>query len=370
MKVVVRTDSSLLIGTGHMMRCLTLAEELRRNGVEVVFICREHPGNIIERAVLKGFKVHRLPLDDDKLMNDPDRSLYDRWRGVEKEYDAEQTRAVLSVPESDADWLVVDHYGLDAAWEATMRSYVDGIMVIDDLANRRHDCDILLDQNLYERLETRYDGLVPTGAHLLLGPEFVLLRDEFRQARRNLKKRNGRVGRLLISFGGTDTGNDTMKALAMATLPDFRDLTFEIVVGQTNPQAEKIKKVCAGLPRTGYHRNIDNMAQLMAGTDLCVGAGGTSTWERCCLGLPTVTLAVAENQVEVARLSEKAGFARYLGMNHEVDVDDICQAVRELVSNPEKLRKMSTVGMELVDGRGADKVVKNILKFVSVKKQG
>jgi len=368
MKVIIRTDSSLAIGTGHLMRGLTLAECLRKNNVEVVFVCRELPGNVIDIAESRGFKVHHLPLGDERIMNDSNRPVYDRWRAVEKDFDAGQTREILTEKEKGADWLVVDHYGLDGEWETPMRAYVNGIMVIDDLANRNHDCDLLLDQNLYENLNTRYDGRVANMTVLLLGPEYVLLRDEFKQSRLSMKKRDGRVKRILVSFGGADSGNDTIKTLEIADSSEFKELTFEVVVGKTNPHADDIKRACAALPRVNFHYNISNMAKMMAGTDLCVGAGGTSTWERCCMGLPSVTLAVAENQIEVARLSEKAGYARYLGVNHAVDSARIHQAVLELISNRENLHKMSTIGMELVDGLGVEKVVNNILKSVPVKK--
>ena len=368
MKVVIRTDSSLLIGTGHLMRCLTLAEELRRNRVEVVFICRELPGNLIDLAEAKGYRVHRLPLENEKLMNDPRRDLYDRWRGVEKDFDGAQTEAVLAEKESDAAWLVVDHYGLDADWESPLRQYVGNIMVVDDLANRRHDCDMLLDQNFYENSETRYDGLTPDAADLLLGPQYVLLREEFRQVRPGLNRKYAEVKCILVSFGGADNGNDTLKALDMTASPEYENLIIDIVVGKTNPHAGAIKQVCDGRQNVNYYHNIDNMAQMMARADICIGAGGTSTWERCCLGLPAVTLSVADNQVEVARLSHKAGFAVYLGGNHEVDAAKIRQAVDELISNREKRREMSKIGLELVDGQGVEKVVNYILRSVSVKK--
>jgi len=356
MKVVIRTDSSLNIGTGHLMRCLALAEELSSRGAEVSFICRDLPGNMNQQVERNGHRLHRLAFNDSTMMNNPEFTEYEWWLAVDKKTDAEQTEAILSDATADYDLLIVDHYALDREWERVLRPYVGRLMVIDDLANRVHDCDILLDQNLYENMHNRYNRLVGDAARLLLGPTYVLLRREFRQWREKITERNGTVRRVLVSFGGADRTNETMEFLEALSRAEKDKLEYVVVVGKTNPHSGIIEDLCAARPNMHFYRAVDDMARLMAETDLAVGAGGTSTWERCCLGLPAVTLAVAENQIEVARLSQEKGFAVYLGTSDNVEAVRILETVECLAKNPDKLLKMSANGMKLVDGLGAERV--------------
>lgn len=356
MKVVFRTDSSLMIGTGHLMRCLALAGELSARGEQVVFICRNLPGNMNTQVLRNGHKLHELPLDDNTLMDNPDISEYERWLAVEEETDALQTGRVLAEKENHADVLVVDHYALDSAWERQMLPYIKRLMVIDDLANRCHDCHILLDQNLYEDMEKRYEHLVGADTQLLLGPTFALLRKEFNSQRKVMAKRDGRVRKVMVSFGGADRTNETLKFLNALKKAKTGALNFEVIVGKTNPNNNIIKEKCDSMSNVAYHRAVDDIARLMAMVDLAVGAGGTSTWERCCLGLPAVTVAVAENQVEVARLSERMGFAVYLGISEQVSADRMIKYVAELAEDRPKMLAMSSAGMKLVDGLGVNRV--------------
>lgn len=356
MKVVFRTDSSLLIGTGHLMRCLALAGELSTRGAQVVFICRNLPGNMNTQVLRNGHKLHELPLDDNTLMNNPGVSEYERWLAVEKETDAFQTGRVLAEKENGADVLVVDHYALDSVWEREVLPYIKRLMVIDDLANRRHDCHILLDQNLYENMDKRYEHLVGADTQLLLGPTFALLRKEFNSQRKVMAKRDGRVRKVMVSFGGADRTNETLKFLDSLAEAKAVALNFEVIVGKTNPNNDIIKEKCDGMANVAYYRAVNDIARLMVEVDLAVGAGGTSTWERCCLGLPAVTVAVAENQVEVARLSERMGFAVYLGISEQVSADRMIKYVTELAEDRPKMVAMSSAGMKLVDGLGVNRV--------------
>lgn len=198
MRVAFRTDASVDIGSGHVMRCLTLAEKLRQKGAEVAFICRQLPGHGIDLIRSYGFSVSVLP--PPSMQQNPAEQT-SHWLYVPWQQDAEQTHQVLATA-GHWNWLIVDHYGIDAAWEEYQKSVVSQIMVIDDLADRVHSCDVLLDQNLYTDMESRYSNKVPVECQQLLGLRYVLLRDEFIKQRENLKAGDGSVRNILVFFGG------------------------------------------------------------------------------------------------------------------------------------------------------------------------
>ncbi|HPZ14727.1 MAG TPA: UDP-2,4-diacetamido-2,4,6-trideoxy-beta-L-altropyranose hydrolase, partial [Bacillota bacterium] len=206
--IVIRTDASPAIGTGHVMRCLTLANALARKGVGVSFICREHEGNLCDLIEEQGFTVHRLPAPESSFEADAT-PAHAAWLGAAWQEDARQTGAVIRTLGIKPTWLVVDHYGLDYRWEEALRPLVGRIFVIDDLADRAHDCDLLLDQNLFADMQTRYAGKVPADCRLLLGPEYALLQPIYAELHDRIPPREGPVRRILISFGGADRDNLT-----------------------------------------------------------------------------------------------------------------------------------------------------------------
>ena len=261
--------------------------------------------------------------------------------------DALEVRKVLEG--KGCDWLVMDHYDLDAQWSSQLRSSTRRIMVIDDLANRRHDCDVLLDQNYYRNMEHRYDTLVPSACRMLLGPRFALLRKQFRDARATLRARDGQVRRMLIFMGGSDSVNATSKAVR-AVRAIGEPVGLDVVIGGTNPHCAQVQALCASLPDARLHVQVENMAALMAGADLAIGAGGAATWERCSLGLPALTLVFAQNQLQTTLDLADLGVIRYLGWVHECTEDDMAQAIRAAMQAPQALREMSARAMALMEG--------------------
>jgi UDP-2,4-diacetamido-2,4,6-trideoxy-beta-L-altropyranose hydrolase len=338
MEILIRTDASQQIGSGHLMRCLTLANELTQKA-QVSFICRELTGNMCDYIEQQGYIVHRLPLPE-----------------TDWQTDAKQTTAILATENKLIDWLIVDHYGLDAQWETTMRPYVRKIMVIDDMANRRHDGDILLDQNLYKDMESRYQDLVPKHCKQLLGPKYALLRPEFLAARNTLRKRDGNIKRLLIFMGGSDPTNETAKALEAIKLLNCPDIAVDVVVGVTNPHREQIKQLCAFLPNSTYYCQVSNMAELMAKADLAIGAGGSTHWERCCLGLPSLVMTIAENQEKLTKVLHEQGYLISLGTKEKVSAKSIWQKLYDILNNPEQVLSFIKKGTQLVDGNGVKRV--------------
>jgi UDP-2,4-diacetamido-2,4,6-trideoxy-beta-L-altropyranose hydrolase len=349
MHAAFRADSSITIGTGHLFRCLTLADALRRKGGTVSFFCRDLPGNLISNVEEMKLPVHRLS--------------FDREAGIPWEMDARDTLRRIA----DAvriDWLVVDHYALDWRWEKELRPFAGKIMAIDDLADRPHDCDLLLDQNLHEFPNRRYAGLVPEHCRRIFGPRNALLRPEFMEARKTLRDRDGVVRRILVFFGGSDLTDETSKALEALRRLGRPDIVVDVVVGGANPHQERVRRSCLGMGNVRCHFQIRNIAELMAKADLAIGAPGTATWERCYLGLPAVTLVLAENQLPNAVEVSRAGAIANLGWNSGVDAGNLAVAVRRLLDDPKALREMAARGVELMGGdsfEGADGVVREMM---------
>ena len=324
--VAIRVDSSEQIGSGHLMRCLTLAQQLRKKSAEVHFICRDLVGSLHDLVYEHGFQLHLLPRHE----VNPALTGYAAWLTVPQMVDAEETGTILHQIQP-VERLVVDNYALDAAWEQKMRPFVREIFVIDDLANRPHDCDVLLDQNYYQAMQSRYNGLVPETCKLLLGPAHALLREEFYAAREHLRERDGTLRRILVFYGGGDATRETEKAIYALLQLDLSSVDVDVIVGGANAHRTEIEDLCVRHDFLHYHCQVSNIAELMANADLCLGAGGTTTWERCFLGLPAIVTAIAENQYAVCQACHDAGLIHYLGTAEEVTKENLKSAVLALM---------------------------------------
>lgn len=346
MNIYFRVDSSVDIGTGHLMRCLTLADHLREKGVNVSFISRLLPGNLSTFIQKKRYKVHNLSYTGQLHQVN---NKYDKWLGVSWKTDAEETKTILK-KDKNVKWLILDHYAIDSRWESELRPYVNKIMVIDDLASRSHDCDLLLDQNYHFNPDNRYVKLVPACCRLFLGPQYALLRPEFLEVREKLRKRDGSVKRVLISFGGCDLTNETSKALNAIRLLQRSDLSIDVVAGSLSPYQEEIRKTSASISNTNYYYQVNNMAELMANADLAIGAGGFTTWERCFLGLPALTIVISENQLESTEAVSSAGAIHNLGWHKNVNVQKLFAALKETMEDMVKLQNMSSSAIRIMGG--------------------
>lgn len=331
MLAVIRADASTSIGSGHVMRCLTLAHRLKKEkNAKVVFVMRDLPGNLIDVVEKQGFEVLKLsPANQKYSLNG-----YGLWLTVPMEVDAQQTIDLLQhyLQEHSCevvDRQIVDSYALDEQWEQVLRPYCREIMVIDDLANRKHDCDILLDQNFYLNKDVRYVGLVPEHCKMLLGPEHALLRDEFYEVKKHLRKRDGNIKNILVFYGGSDLTNETEKAIkALVQLHDEGySFTADIITGLSNSRGGKIEKICSKYHFLHYYCQVSNMAEFMNKADLMLGAGGSTTWERLYMELPALVTAVAENQIQGCEDCSQAGLIDYLGESEKVTVDVIVNAL-------------------------------------------
>lgn len=307
------------------MRCLTVAKNLQKNNVHVVFWMEELAGNLIEYVRHEGFET---------ISN------------VRK-----------------ADLYIIDHYKIGEQWEKELRQYTNNIVVIDDLANRTHECDLILDQNVIPNYESRYDSLVPKHCIQLLGPKYLIVRDEFVEARQNLRYRNSQVERLLVFMGGSDPTNETMKVLnALSFSKRFGHV--DVVVGNGNLQKEAIKQICM---KQGfhYHSQINYMAKLMQQADFSIGAGGSTTWERCYVGLPSSSTVVAQNQSLTTEYAANLGAVLNLGRHETVTVETYIDLLSKLKNDKVNLSEISKIGLNLTENSFPNPWIDEILELLT-----
>ena len=344
-RVVFRADASVQIGVGHVMRGLSLAAALRALGGESHFVCRAHDGHVGDLIKAQGHRVHLLP----KL------TLFDDIRlGADWSADAEQT--MQEVAALRPDWLVVDHYGIDARWERRAGTAARRQLVIDDLADREHDADLLLDQNL-QPAPARYSSRLPARCRTLLGPRFALLRPEFAARRDRQVSRSGKLRRVLATAGGVDQ-TDLMSRVvhAWSGLPDGNRPALALVVGRDSPNLDALRELCAHHRDCTLHVQTDRMADLMAESDLMITAAGSVNWERCCLGLPALLCASAGNQFDNLVQLARCRTAISIGPAASIDAASLREWLKRLALRPRLLERMSRRAAALVDGHGAYRV--------------
>jgi len=358
LRVFFRADASILIGTGHVMRCLTLADELTSRGHKCWFICREHPGHVGDVIARKGHSLALLPMPTDTSPQEKNGTsdFYACWLGLPWQDDADQTLDIIAPLKPD--WLVVDHYALDTQWEYMLSSAVGKIMVIDDLANRPHDCALLLDQN-FGRVVSDYDGMLSAGCRRLIGVRYAMLRPEFAALREQSlsRRKNPEIKRILISLGGVDQTNVTgqvLTALTQSSLPLGTEL--DIIMGASAPYLDEVCRKAAQSPfKATVSVNVQEMAARMCLADLSIGAAGGTSWERSCMGLPSVLVVLAENQVTGAKALEMVGAVRVI--EEPSLVETMLPAIIEELSNSTRLIGMSEAAAGITDGHGALRVV-------------
>lgn len=352
--VAFRVDASAEIGTGHLMRCFTLASQLQKTGIKVAFICRHITNSLAQKLIDNNCDLRVLK--DSDADTKVDELAHSKWLGVSQLKDAES--AIRALSDRKWDWLIVDHYALDTRWENQLRISATKIMVIDDLADRNHDCDLLLDQNFYLDMDNRYEDKVFQNCHLLLGPKYALLRPEFLEIRNNLKVRKNQVERVLVFFGGIDSEDYTSRTIsALSRVANF-DLNIDVVIGSNHPCKSKIVEECN---RLGYvcHIQTEQMATLIANADMAIGAGGSATWERCALGLPTITLPIAKNQQKLTYDAAEAGLVYSPKLDLSIE-NEIFLHFLALLNNPALRKSISEKGKQFVDCKGISRVI-NIL---------
>lgn len=296
MLIAFRVDATPAIGSGHLARCLTLADALARAGERCLFLCRGLPPAQAAQVGARGHTLHAL------AQLPPARSAqggpaHAHWLAAGQEQDAREVAVILDA--HSPDWLIVDHYGLDSVWETMIRPHCGQLMVLDDLADRRHDCDLLLDPGVSPQLEQRYRALVPSACLLMIGPCFALLRPEFDAALATMPVRKTKTPRrVLVMFGGEDQAGQTLGAIAAlrTTCPPGVITEVDVVIPEMNCWRHEIVQACAADQRFRLHVASNEVARLMAGADLVIGSGGGATYERLALQCVSFLTVAAENQ--------------------------------------------------------------------------
>lgn len=350
-----RADASLHAGTGHVMRCLTLADALRATGAECRFICRAHPGHLAWLIRERGYEVDLLPQTLSSDSQDYDDRLGSDWAT-----DARETGAITA--RGKPDWLVVDHYAIDSRWEGQLRSTAHKILVVEDLATRVHDCDALLDQT-FGRVSEDYRDRLPASCTVLAGSRYALLRPQFAALRASAleRRQTARLRQILISMGGFDQANVTLRVLeSLRALPLPGECGVTVVLRNDAPWLSQVQKFACDMPwPTQVLVDVADMATLMANADFGIGAAGSTSWERCALGLPSFLVITADNQRDVAAALGRAG-AAYVA----AEVADIPRALsgatRELLSAPGAFLRMSEAASQVTDGKGVSRVLQHL----------
>ncbi len=359
MKFVFRVDTSAKIGSGHLIRCLTLAKLLKKKGFICKFVCRDHKDNLIEKIKIENFDVtilHNFEGSEERLSSNKKDSIYSNWLGASWHLDADQT--INTLDKNKIDWLIVDHYGIDIKWEQKLRPHTRKIMVIDDLADRNHDCDLLLDQNLIKEFNTRYQKLLPNYCKTLLGPSYALLQPEYEILRKKAFSRTGPAKNILVYFGEGDQYNLTESTLSAFIKLNREDVNLDVVISSRNSKKESVYKLAKKNKKISIYSNLTTLAPLILKADLAFGASGSTSWERCCLGLPSIVITVADNQKPIATELNKKGLIHLLGHYDEITSNSIYNAMEAFIEK--KLVNWSDDCKLLTDGSGTKKVA-NIL---------
>lgn len=357
-KVAVRADASISIGSGHVRRCLTLTDQLSRSRYEVTFFTRANKGHLVELIKSRACRVRSLPPISDESFNGDDCVTWPKSYALE---DATQT---ISCANGELfDWMIVDHYGIDSVWEIYTKGVYKHLLVLDDLANRQHDCNMLVDQNLGRKI-SHYQALLNENAVRLCGPDYALLRPEFSASRaRALKRREAhRLQSILIFMGGTDVNNITCRVLE--GLWDGHSEAFKniyVVMGSNAPSLNNVRDMLEKFNcSTELLIDTDQIHKYMMLSDISVGGAGGAAWERCCLGLPSFVVIIADNQVEGSKALVNAGAAQVI-TQLELSKGTLTETIL-LLEKKGQFRSMSASAASICDGYGASRVLAEMCK--------
>lgn len=317
-QVVIRADAYEETGSGHIVRCLTLAKRLMNDDVSVAFICRSISENLHQEAVQDGCNV--VMLSDTR---------YTESFAVSQIKDAEDTLEVLDKI-GHVQCLIVDSYNLSAEWEQIVYPAVDKLFVLDDYPQRKHYCDILLNPDYPPSLEKEYrTRYLLRDTKLYLGPRYYFFRKEFFEIVPR-DRREFVFSKVLVTFGGSDNAQATELIInVLKSLPDL-DITVYVVVGGGNPRWASIKALCDTDGRFRCLRNINYMAKLMNEVDMVIGSAGITAWECCFLKVPLLAISVAENQVKWINTIRDNDLFLYLGGISDVKNSDISKMIVQI----------------------------------------
>ena len=365
--VAFRADASVHIGSGHVMRCLTLANRLKTIGYESVLLTAVIAPEVSSMLLKHGVVIHELEVKSGTSQT----AFYAHsdWLSHSEETDSLVTSNALHEEEasrgSKPSLIVVDHYALAAPWQKLAMAFAP-VLAIDDLNDRPHHAQWLLDQTAGKK-KADYTSWCTPSTQMLIGAEYALLRPEFAELRAEaFRKRQSTsvLKRILVTLGGVDKDNVTslvLRAINEANIE--KEIQVVVIAGGSNPNYETLKKqVERSQLNIQLFQQVDNMAAFMVDSDLCIGAAGSTSWERCTLGLPTINLVLADNQKIISENLAKLGAAIDFGPLTKKSITSLTETIETVNEQLELLIKMQQRSFAVCDGRGVDRVLEHILK--------
>lgn len=359
--IAIRVDASRQIGGGHVMRCLTLARALTARGARCAFVSRQMAGDLRSAVSEAGFALQALSSATTPFAGRSDDVIHAPWAEVTWEQDADETAIALrEIYGTGFDWLIYDHYAFDSRWVSAVRAQVpfDRVMAIDDIDDRPLGADVLLDQSRLPPFGPRRH----CAAADLIGPDFALLRPEFREQRkaslvRRSRPRQGRL-RVLVSTGMMD-----IEGASLTVIESLMPLEAEVdvAVSARASSAAALRDAAARFERVQLHFDAPNMAELMVNADLAIGSAGATTWERLCLGLPSILLVLAENQKTIAEGLGRNKLSLVIGGLDSRTRSRLRAEASRLLADEAALQAMSFRCSDVCDGLGVDRVVSALL---------
>jgi len=331
---------------------LSLAKELRKNGARCIFICKELEGNIMNEILKSDFELKIIKIKEENKLNQDikDHLFHSSWLGGNQADDAAET--INLIRDLHIDWIIIDHYGIDHTWQMMVRPHSNKIFVIDDIADRKHECDLLLDHNYFINHEERYQNLVEVATPKIFGTKYTLLQDQYYLFYGRVPPRSGRIKNILIYFGGFDKQNLT--GMVVNSLLDIFHNNVTLNVINSNPPESLIKATSLN-KNIKIYRNVPSLAPMMLKCDLAFGAGGVTGLERCFMGLPSFVITTAENQIEITKELNNAGLIKWLGHFDQINNNDLTHILKEKIELSDFVT-WSTKCLNLFDGLGCKRV--------------
>ena len=360
--VFFRVDCSTVIGSGHIVRCLALAAYFYRYNAQIYFITAEplpqhihddHPEYVFYSFADADVLGGSLAEESIAAADDGPELAHDHFRTFSQLYDANASRSIIE--RNGCDILIVDHYGLDSRWQEKLRHCVGKLVVIDDLADRYHSCDFLIDQSRPATREADYASLLAPSTVRLIGPNYTLLRPDFiiSPDERNIRTR---VDNLLVFFGSIDADNFTAATLNVLSETIWRDKDITIVIGAQNPHSASVSVLAAAM-NAKVIVQTKQMSDLMMAADIAIGAAGSASWERAATGLPSLVVSIASNQDAVLDTLVSHGVAMALPKTKDEYAAALTDAINVLETSTDLIVTMSEKSYELCDGRGIERIV-------------
>ena len=342
-RIYFRCDASTSIGSGHVIRCITLANFLKKKKFDTIFISKKLNGNLFSLILKEKHKI--ISLSKKSTMKNEVKEIFKKLKNFNNK----------------KDWMVVDHYSIGKKWESKIITKIPKLFVIDDLCDKFHLGNVLLNQNYLPGIKKKYRKVLSSKTKTLLGPKYAILNPEYKKARKNVNlKKDKKFTRVIIFFGGADDKNFTIKCLNIFLKYNLQNIKLDVVIGQSNKKKKIIKSMVKDTKYANLHIQISSLCALMRSADFYLGSGGTTTWERCSLGLPSIVIATGKNQISYNQELDKKGVLKYLGTAEKVNEKQIMSAILKFISS--KSNKMSENAKKITDGKGINLISREFIK--------